>query len=87
MKTVRYLLWFMVLVVAVTVAIANGHQVSIHFSPLPYSWDLPLYALLFLTLILGGLLGAFGSWLSRQKRPVARESDVDQLPDSGGPDL
>ncbi len=81
MKILRYFLWLLVAAVAAAIAIANRDPVTLSFWPLPYVWPMPLYALLFATLIAGGLIGGLASWLARARPDEAKRSDPAETED------
>ena len=61
-----------VAIVAVLLAIANRKPVTLSFDPFTpegplFSWTLPLFALMFLCLMLGVLIGGIASWLAQAK--------------------
>lgn len=83
MKILRYFLWLLVAAVAAAIAIANRDPVTLSLWPLPYVWPMPLYALLFATLIAGGLIGGLASWLARARPGVAKkrgQTETEDLP-------
>jgi uncharacterized membrane protein YciS (DUF1049 family) len=59
--TIARLLWLLAVVVimgvAVLVAVANRGDVTFRMDPIPLEMDLPLYAVIFASLILGVILG------------------------------
>lgn len=59
--------------IAVVVATANRDRVSFSFDPLPYSIDLPLYAVLFAGIAVGLVIGLIAEWwFQRRWRRDAR---------------
>jgi uncharacterized integral membrane protein len=59
-------------VAVVLLAIANRKPVTLSFDPFTpegpqFSWTLPLFALMFLCLMLGVLIGGVASWLAQAK--------------------
>lgn len=68
-----------VAVVVVLLAIANRHPVVLSLDPFSkgapeLSVSVPLFALMFAAVILGVLVGGFGSWLAAGKHRRARRS-------------
>ncbi len=62
----RYIGWIIAVPVAFIViafAIANRTPVGVHFDPLPYELDIPLWAAVIGALAVGFLLGALIRWL------------------------
>jgi uncharacterized integral membrane protein len=45
-------------------AVSNRETVSLGLWPLPFLIDLPLYLLFFLSLLVGGLMGASAAWIA-----------------------
>jgi uncharacterized integral membrane protein len=70
-------------VVIVTFAVANRQAVTVSFDPFSstspaYAATLPLFALIFVLLILGALIGGIAAWLRQGKwRRTARKLDAD----------
>jgi len=63
---VRFIGWIIAVPVAFIViafAIANRTPVGVHFDPLPYELDIPLWAAVIGALAVGFLLGALIRWL------------------------
>lgn len=81
MKILRYFLWLLVAAVAAAIAIANRDPVTLSLWPLPYVWPMPLYALLFATLITGGLIGGLASWLARARPGQAKKREQGETED------
>jgi uncharacterized integral membrane protein len=63
-KLIRLILALVGLVVVVAFAIANRAPVEVSFAPLPYLVELPVYGVLLLGLVIGGLLGGAAAWLA-----------------------
>ena len=88
LKLIRLVLYFLGLIVVVGLAVANREPVSLSFYPFPITYQLPLFALLLITLAIGCLLGACAVWLNahrvrvqaramrRTERVVAHEERV-----------
>ncbi|WP_119301655.1 LapA family protein [Dongia deserti] len=68
MRTVlRFLQWFLFLVVAlivVTFVVQNRDVVDVRLWPLPYVMPAPLFAVIIACVLLGFVVGAFSAWLS-----------------------
>ncbi len=71
-------------VVIVVFAIANRGDVVVSFSPLPFTVQIPLYAVLLATAALGALAGGVGAWFAagrvrararRQRRQIQSLED------------
>jgi uncharacterized integral membrane protein len=56
-------------------AVSNRETVSLAFWPFPFLVESPLYLLFFLTLLIGGLIGAAAAWLAggRNRRDLRRQ--------------
>jgi uncharacterized integral membrane protein len=66
-----------VAIVAVLLAVANRAPVTMSFDPFSqrapeFSVTLPLFALLFLAVVLGILIGGIGAWLNQGKNRRSR---------------
>ncbi|MBP7670527.1 MAG: LapA family protein [Ferrovibrio sp.] len=68
MRFLRVILGALLLLVLVIFAVANRQGVAVSLDPLPFAVELPLYLLVFITFIIGLLLGAFAHWLGRLGR-------------------
>jgi uncharacterized integral membrane protein len=51
-------------VILIVFAVSNREAVRLGLWPLPFSVEAPLYLFLFLSLLAGGLLGAWAAWLA-----------------------
>jgi lipopolysaccharide assembly protein A len=63
-KILRTLLALVALLVIVAFAVANRTPVPVSFAPLPILFELPVYGVFLLGLVLGGLIGGLALWLS-----------------------
>lgn len=79
MKTARFF-WLLAVVlimsVAALVAVANRGDVTFRLDPLPWEMDLPLYAVIFVSLMFGVILGwamAALSYLRKRRQEKAQE--------------
>ncbi|MAZ02546.1 MAG: hypothetical protein CMN56_05355 [Sneathiella sp.] len=62
----KFIFWILFLVIALAVAalsIANRETVVFSLDPLPFAFDLPLYALLLATGFIGLIVGSVVTWL------------------------
>lgn len=86
MRLIKYLILIPLGIVVVVLSIANRDAVTVSLNPFSdaaagtdlavLSYSVPLYLLLFGFLLLGILLGGFGSWFSQGKwRRKARENE------------
>ncbi len=70
-------------VVIIAFAVANRQAVTVSFDPFSttspaYAATLPLFAVIFVTLILGVLIGGIAAWIRQSKwRRTARKLDAD----------
>ena len=78
----RFLQWFVFLVVALIVVIfvvQNRQEVEVSLWPLPFVKPAPLFAVIIACVLVGFMLGAFSAWLSgggarRRARELARQN-------------
>ena len=63
-KLLRLLLGLVGLVLIIMLAVDNRQPVNLNFWPLPFSYEMPLYAVFLLGLFAGALLGGIALWLS-----------------------
>lgn len=63
-KLIRILLALVGLILIVMLAVDNRQVVDIIFWPLPFTYQMPLYAVFLLGLIAGALVGGLALWLS-----------------------
>lgn len=62
----RFIFWILFIVIALVVcalSIANRHDVAFSLDPLPFSFELPLFALLLFSAFIGLILGSVITWL------------------------
>ncbi|MGB0086161.1 MAG: lipopolysaccharide assembly protein LapA domain-containing protein [Rhodomicrobiaceae bacterium] len=72
MRSLRYLVLFLIAIVAIAFAVANRHLVRFVLDPVagPHStlsFEAPLFIFLFLALLIGFLIGAFATWFSQAR--------------------
>ncbi len=73
-KVLSWILALLLAVIAAALAIANRQIVLMSFDPLPWAVELPLYLLLFATLLLGLIVGMAAEWWrGRRWRREARQ--------------
>ncbi len=63
MKLLRWIVGIPIGVFIVVFAVANRHDVTVRFDPLPFAPDLPLYGVAFAGLVLGFVGGVTAAWL------------------------
>ncbi|WP_339633008.1 lipopolysaccharide assembly protein LapA domain-containing protein [uncultured Sneathiella sp.] len=71
----KFIFWIVFLVIALAIAalsIANSELVVFSLDPLPFAFDLPLYALLLAAAFIGLLTGSIVTWL--RGHPVRHEN-------------
>ncbi len=75
MRFVGWIIAVPVALVVIAFAIANRTAVGVHFDPLPYKLDIPLWAAVIGALASGFIMGAFIRWLFDQRwRSEARQT-------------
>ncbi len=87
MRLLRYLILFVVSIVAIAFAVANRHLVPFVLDPIAgpqseLSFDAPLFLFLFGALLTGFLIGAFATWFSQARWRLAarhRAREVSEL--------
>ncbi len=78
MKFIGWLFGVAVAIVLIVFAVSNGTSVTLRFEPLPYAIDLPLYAVTFIALVLGFVLGGIVAWFGGGKwRRRARRAEAE----------
>lgn len=104
-KILSWLIWLPVAIAFIVIALANKHKVTFSLDPTSQTdpilaVDIPLFLLLFATLLLGVIFGGIGAWLNQSKwRRAARDAryEMNQIrtevsalrrdKDQGGTDL
>ena len=82
-KIVTAIIVVPLVVIIVAFAVANRQAVTVSFDPLSatspaYVMTLPLFAVIFIVLIFGVLIGGFAAWLRQGKwRRMARKLDAE----------
>ncbi len=75
MKFIGWIIAVPLALVIIAFAIANRAAISVHFDPLPYELDIPLWAAVIGALAFGFVLGAFIRWLFDHRwRSEARQA-------------
>lgn len=72
MRSLRYMILFLIAIVAVAFAVANRHLVRFVLDPIAgpdstISFEAPLFIFLFCALLIGFMIGAFATWLSQSR--------------------
>lgn len=74
----RLLTWLILAplsILAIVFCIANRHLVTVRLDPLPWELPVPLFAIVFVSLAVGVLIGGWGTWFKSGKhRKRAREA-------------
>jgi uncharacterized integral membrane protein len=74
LKLLSWILLLPIVIAAVVLAIANRHAVPVNFDPLPFAYDIPLFAIVLAAIFVGLIIGFTASWLAAHKwRRMARE--------------
>lgn len=79
-KFVSWLIWLPLAIVFVVIALANKEKVTFSLDPTSkvdpiFAIDIPLFLLLFASIVLGIVLGGIGAWLNQSKwRRAARDA-------------
>jgi uncharacterized integral membrane protein len=63
MKLIAWILLLPATLIVIAFAVANRHGVRLSLDPLPFSFELPLYAQALGFVFLGLLIGGFSAWL------------------------
>lgn len=78
-KAFRWLIRLILLVLFVAFAIANRHAVSVSFDPLPLTWPVPLFLVVFAAMLVGFLAGGGVAWMRGSRwRRRARSAEREQ---------
>jgi uncharacterized integral membrane protein len=72
MKTLRWLIFGVVLVAAVVFAVGNRQTALVSLDPMPYTVEMPVYLLVFLAIATGILLMAATTGASQARRARRR---------------
>jgi uncharacterized integral membrane protein len=67
LKLVSWILFIIVALAICALSIANRHNVGFSLDPLPFTFELPLFALLLVAAFIGLLLGSATTWLKGSK--------------------
>lgn len=84
MRLVRYLILFVIAIVAITFAVANRHLVRFVLDPIAgpdsvLSFEAPLFVFLFSALLIGFLIGASAAWLGQGRWRSAAKKRAQQI--------
>jgi uncharacterized integral membrane protein len=60
-------------------SVSNRSTVSVGLWPLPYLADIPLYLLVFLSVLIGAFSGAAGAWLAARRELRRRRRRIQML--------
>jgi len=78
MKLVSWIAGALTALVLVLFALSNRSAVTLGFAPFPVSLELPLYAAVFASLVLGFVAGGIVAWVSgRKSRRRARQAEAE----------
>ena len=73
LKLLTFLLALLGALVIIVLSVDNRDMVNIVFWPLPFTYQMPLYAVFMIGLFVGAILGGTATWLSaHSKRREAR---------------
>ena len=73
LKLLTFLLALLGALVIIVLSVDNRDMVNIVFWPLPFAYQMPLYAVFMICLFVGAILGGTATWLSaHSKRREAR---------------
>lgn len=79
MKLVRWVVRLVLLILFVVFAVANRHAVTVSFDPLPLSYPVPLFLVVFAAIFVGFLAGGGLAWMRGGSwRRRAREAEKEQ---------
>lgn len=72
MRSVRYLILFVLAIVAIAFAVGNRHLVRFVFDPVAgpdsaFAFEAPLFVFLFCALLTGFLIGGLATWLGQAR--------------------
>ena len=67
-KLLTFLLAILGAIVIIVLSVDNRQPVDLVFWPLPFTYQLPLYVVFLLGLVLGAVLGGAATWLSAHSR-------------------
>jgi uncharacterized integral membrane protein len=84
MRLLRYLILFLISIVAIAFAVANRHMVRFVLDPIAgpdsaLSFEAPLFVFLFCTLLVGFAIGAFAAWLGQSRWRHAAKRRAQQV--------
>jgi uncharacterized integral membrane protein len=84
MRSLRYLILFLVGIVAIAFAVANRDPVRFVFDPIAgqhsaFAIEAPLFAILFCALLTGFLIGGIAAWMGQSRWRTAARRRVHEL--------
>lgn len=75
-KLIRWAIRLLLLILFVVFAIANRDAVSVSFDPLPVTWPVPLFLVVFVAMFIGFVAGGGVAWLRASRwRQRARSAE------------
>lgn len=86
MRLLRYLILFVLAIVAIAFAVANRHLVRFVLDPVAgpdsvFSFEAPLFIFLFSALLIGFLIGASAAWLGQARWRNAAKRRAQEITD------
>lgn len=81
-KLLSWLVLIPLILIFLAFSVANRGAVLVSFDPIPYATNMPLYLLVFTSILIGIVVGGFGAWWKAGRaRRLARHRgyDVDDL--------
>ena len=85
LKFIKTLSWFLTALAFITLMVVNRDIITVHFWPLPYEAEIPVFFVFFV----GALVGILGTWLVgmagrietrfRSKPPIEDQDEEDEF--------